>query len=845
MLDQDKFILPNKANINDKNEAAIRNQLSSPFWMPNNTYKSYVLQKISNLSKKGCWSSGAIAGDATRAGDRGVKGYLDEEFLKNTIGSSNGCTRDTLDIAKMLCFEAICIGISLQTGTRDYSCLESFLNTVDGAKTLERVLDKHPEYFVNKEILRQCSYLENIKFINTDNKDKVKQDESNITDESLKRVREKLSSKKLLSYNSLQKISILQKISKLSKESCWSAAATIGDATRAGDWGVKGYLDTNFLKKALGGNICTDMELKIAKILCFNAICTGISLQNGTRDYSCLKGFLNTTDGRSVVQEIMNKYPQYLVSNKIQDYCKKLFKNFPKVEKSYLSKFNEIEKNVSNFYGDNLSNTEKILQQINNPEILAKSDSEFKSEVLKILSAEDKNNSVKYLADKFYILASFMNNLSKSQIGSKSKFLRDQANKFYKQSLTEFKTILGSNEIEKLSEKELAEIYYKLAFIYKNTGNNDEALLYGLKALEMRKEIGYANSYNDIKESNAQINDICSDLNIVYKKYKSTDKTRIKTNISKKFLEYSYSSCPGFKEEYDLGEISELTQSISECYKTNYPLKSKAYENISNFLKDPMSDQFKGNVPVIKPWSCKEKENGSIIDTYKVMIELRYSPAKIKGYDILEKIASLSKNGDWSAGRFVGNATKVGGDWGVKGYSDEDFLKGILSGNNECTDKELKIAKMLCFEAICYGIAYQDLGERNYKCLDEFIKENVDIAENIIKTHPEYFVEESIIKYCKDKKYVTNIGDLILPYCDPDLLDNNFVELSSNNDQNFYNEVNEEFKLEKTEEELLLNDDFEDSDNYGAPQIAGSNSNLLFDHSQFDNTYPEAQIKTE
>lgn len=130
---------------------------------------SNTLQKISDLSKEGNWSFGYLSTKLYRTnaiaklGDCGVKGYVDEKFLKKVIG--NDCTRDTLDIAKMLCFEAICIGVSLQPEPKNYSCIDKFLRTSDGKKIVQRVIKEHPEYFVNARILGKYSGLSGVKEI--------------------------------------------------------------------------------------------------------------------------------------------------------------------------------------------------------------------------------------------------------------------------------------------------------------------------------------------------------------------------------------------------------------------------------------------------------------------------------------------------------------------------------------------------------------------------------------------------------------------------------------------------------------------------------------------------------
>lgn len=59
-----------------------------------------------------------------------------------------------------------------------------------------------------------------------------------------------------------------------------------------------------------------------------------------------------------------------------------------------------------------------------------------------------------------------------------------------------------------------------------------------------------------------------------------------------------------------------------------------------------------------------------------------------------------------------------------------------------------KIAKMLCFEAICIGVANSNNTHRFLGCLKKFCQENLDLVIEIAERHPEYFVEEKIIGEC-------------------------------------------------------------------------------------------------
>lgn len=87
-------------------------------------------------------------------GDWGVKGYVARNKLKNKLG--NLYSEENLEIAKMLCFEAICLGItSKPTEQRKYKCLDKFVEIYPDI--VSKIFASHTEYFVDEEMLRYCN----------------------------------------------------------------------------------------------------------------------------------------------------------------------------------------------------------------------------------------------------------------------------------------------------------------------------------------------------------------------------------------------------------------------------------------------------------------------------------------------------------------------------------------------------------------------------------------------------------------------------------------------------------------------------------------------------------------
>mgnify|MGYP000193241039 CR=1 FL=1 len=83
----------------------------------------------------------------------------------------------------------------------------------------------------------------------------------------------------------------------------------------------------------------------------------------------------------------------------------------------------------------------------------------------------------------------------------------------------------------------------------------------------------------------------------------------------------------------------------------------------------------------------------------------------------------------------------------LKDNKVKNKIKNICTKYNDKNDQE--IVKMLCFEAICLGVADGNLKTKKpLDCLKQFCKENLDLVIKIAKIHPEYFVDKEIINKC-------------------------------------------------------------------------------------------------
>lgn len=104
---------------------------------------------------------------------------------------------------------------------------------------------------------------------------------------------------------------------------------------------------------------------------------------------------------------------------------------------------------------------------------------------------------------------------------------------------------------------------------------------------------------------------------------------------------------------------------------------------------------------------------------------------------LLNKIQKLAKNGEWSN-------SVMGYELGIKGYVEEKYLSKILG--KKVSQDALSILKELCFEAISIGVMLQETEHPNIQPLKEFIKMYPRLPKKIFNSHPEYFIDDRIVK---------------------------------------------------------------------------------------------------
>lgn len=80
-----------------------------------------------------------------------MKGYLCDKYLAKQLGDLS--SPQNIEVAKMLCFEAICLG-AINYPSKDFICAVEFTKAYP--ELTQKITTEHPEYFIDGSILRAC-----------------------------------------------------------------------------------------------------------------------------------------------------------------------------------------------------------------------------------------------------------------------------------------------------------------------------------------------------------------------------------------------------------------------------------------------------------------------------------------------------------------------------------------------------------------------------------------------------------------------------------------------------------------------------------------------------------------
>ncbi|MCC8377942.1 MAG: tetratricopeptide repeat protein [Rickettsia endosymbiont of Graphium doson] len=108
-----------------------------------------VLNKIYTNAAKGKWSTGKFF--IRFLGNWGVKGYLCDKYLAKQLRDLS--STKNIETAKMLCFEAVCLG-AINHPNKDFICAVEFTKAY--SELTQKITTEHPEYFIDGSILRAC-----------------------------------------------------------------------------------------------------------------------------------------------------------------------------------------------------------------------------------------------------------------------------------------------------------------------------------------------------------------------------------------------------------------------------------------------------------------------------------------------------------------------------------------------------------------------------------------------------------------------------------------------------------------------------------------------------------------
>lgn len=191
----------------------------------------------------------------------------------------------------------------------------------------------------------------------------------------------------------------------------------------------------------------------------------------------------------------------------------------------------------------------------------------------------------------------------------------------------------------------------------------------------------------------------------------------------------------------DIEAIEYYKKAYTLIYRNDYDINYPGNTLIEDALKTHASE-FVQN-PELRIFITKRGHFDQEI--YKIKSKLQTTKSTI-----LNKLYDCGRLGLWNNSWFNNNDIFT---YGAAYYLTDKHLKEILGEN--ITEKELVIAKTLCFEAINLGVMSASKEERKYDCLFEFIKTYPKLIEQIIKKHPEYFIDGSLLIECNKREIIT------------------------------------------------------------------------------------------
>ncbi len=237
----------------------------------------------------------------------GISGYLDEKFLGKALGNSLN-TPENIDIALMLCFEAINIGI-MSNPIKNPLCSVAFVQQYP--KLVPTILNTHPEYFVDGHIFK-ATLLKASKYTrDLLGKEAVVNGSYNAYLETIMMpiIAHRLSS------------GVLEPVSNLIKAGKWDLSTQNQLLALASEE----YLTGNgaIYTSTLGQNLSSLSDsLNISRILIFKKILDAIK-ESSSKNYAPVEIFAKSY--ADVIKRILADHPDYITNSHIIDICQQAF----------------------------------------------------------------------------------------------------------------------------------------------------------------------------------------------------------------------------------------------------------------------------------------------------------------------------------------------------------------------------------------------------------------------------------------------------------------------------------------------------------------------------------------
>ena len=347
---------------------------------------------------------------------------------------------------------------------------------------------------------------------------------------------------------------------------------------------------------------------------------------------------------------------------------------------------------------------------------------QYLEEALKILQELYKGNHPD--------IASSLNNigLAYRDSGYNSKGL-----KYLKEALKLFQELYRGNH------PKVAESFGSIGLTYHKLGNISEGLKYFELALKMEQEL-YKGNHPDIAISLSNIGFTYHRLGNIFKGLKyfedalkmykalyQSNRPYVATSLNNISITYQVSGDTNKTLELKKQAYLMFMQTLSSNYAITKELKNYLEKNAPEFIKNNETREF-----ILQRGDFEE-----------VTLEIKQKIQK----NVLNKIYISAAKDKWNS-KF-----SILGNWGVKGYLGDRYLAKQLRALANV--KNIEIAKMLCFEAICLGAINSP--SKNFTCVKEFAASYPELTNKITNEHPEYFIDGSILRTCINDEEIESI----------------------------------------------------------------------------------------